>query len=150
VWALDVDPDERRLVVGAADADLHCYRLLRSEQGAAGAAAAPGPGSAAGGGAGARGDLLEEAGALRRAATERVAALRFDAGGRLLAVQGAGRVLEVFRRGRARARPARSAGRVLAWEPAVLSKHHSQSATGLAPGGACWHRRSSCRSLACW
>jgi len=112
VWALDVDPDERLLVVGAADAELHCYRLLPSEQGAAGAAGAPGQACAAGGGAGARGDLLEDAGGLRRAAIERVAALRFDAGGRLLAVQGAGRVLEVFRRGRARVRLVRLAGQM--------------------------------------
>lgn len=88
VWALDVDPAEERLVVGAADAELHCFRLRPT-------------GTADGGGAstpeGVRGDLLEAAGGLRRTATERVAALRFDAGGRLLAVQSAGRVLEVFR-----------------------------------------------------
>ena len=44
-----------------------------------------------------RADLAEAAGTLRRAATERVAALRFGAGRRLLAVQSAGRTLEVFR-----------------------------------------------------
>jgi len=140
VWALDVDPAERRLVVGAADAELHCYRLLGgAAPGAAGAAGAPGQASAAGGGAGARGDLLEDAGGLRRAAIERVAALRFDAGGRLLAVQGAGRVLEVFRRGRARARLVRLAGPMHACNPAILcgpGKHPGSLHSGLPPGGA--------------
>lgn len=88
VWALDVDPAEERLVVGAADAELHCFRLRTPAAAGGGGASTPG---------GSRGDLVEAAGCLRRAATERVAALRFDAGGRLLAVQSAGRVLEVFR-----------------------------------------------------
>ena len=91
VWALDVDPAEGRLVVGAADAELHCFHL-RAPATADGVAA-----SSSGHAQGFRGDLIEAAGGLRRTATERVAALRFDAGGRLLAVQSAGRVLEVFR-----------------------------------------------------
>ena len=88
MWALDVDPAEERLVVGAADAELHCFRLRPPAAADGGGPSTPG---------GPRGDLIEAAGGLRRAATERVAALRFDAGGRLLAVQSAGRVLEVFR-----------------------------------------------------
>ena len=91
VWALDVDPAERRLVVGAADAELHCFHLRPAVTADARGA------SLSIDAQGVRGDLIEAAGGLRRAATERVAALRFDAGGRLLAVQSAGRILEVFR-----------------------------------------------------
>ncbi|KAK9845965.1 hypothetical protein WJX81_007060 [Elliptochloris bilobata] len=92
VWALDVDPAETRLVVGAADAELHCFHLRPAAPVDAGDASTSGRG-----GVGVRGDLIEGVGGLRRTATERVAALRFDASGRLLAVQSAGRLLEVFR-----------------------------------------------------
>jgi len=81
VWALDVDHSRGdRLAIGAADAELRIYAIDVSESSS---------------------EVLREMGSLRRATAERAATLRFAAspdGGTLLICQGAGKVIEIWRR----------------------------------------------------
>ena len=82
VWALDVDPAERRCVTGAADAQLRVFALVDDEAGALPAEAG--------------GALLQPMGALSRPGSERCAALRFSPRGGILAVAPAGRLVELW------------------------------------------------------
>ena len=88
VWSLDVDPQERRLVTGAADSLLRVFALDPPAGPACDAEgdASPQP-------------PLRLLGTLQRPsgeAAERVQALRFDASGAFFAVASAGRLLELW------------------------------------------------------
>ncbi|CAB1116366.1 unnamed protein product [Ectocarpus sp. CCAP 1310/34] len=104
VWSLDVNASCTRLVTGASDNQLRVW-ALDSQQGEKDSVAAAmvidGEEEESGGGGG--GDGGEEGvvavymGSVARQGNDRAARVRFHGGGPLLGVQGAGKVLEVFR-----------------------------------------------------
>ncbi|GBG68516.1 hypothetical protein CBR_g3060 [Chara braunii] len=115
VWSVDVDPEETRLITGSTDVEMRVYSIIHEEEeeeeeeeevtaGIAGAASGDG-GLAANGGMvmtrkGAlqtKWNVLRFMGGIRRQATERAVMVRFNATGRLLACQAAGKTLEVYR-----------------------------------------------------
>ncbi|PNW77485.1 hypothetical protein CHLRE_10g438700v5 [Chlamydomonas reinhardtii] len=101
VWSLDVHPEAALLVTGATDDEIRMFAVRDPESADAGDAE-PSTAAAAGTGTGAGGrdhTVLVAMGAVKRGAAshERVALLRFSGGGGWLAVQGAGRGLEMFR-----------------------------------------------------
>ncbi|CAG9463819.1 unnamed protein product [Pedinophyceae sp. YPF-701] len=85
VWSLDVSPDGTRVATGCVDADVRFFRVHAD---ADAAPQAPHDGA----------NTLEAMGSLRRTTAHRVARVRFSPTGEHLAVQGASKAVEVFRR----------------------------------------------------
>ncbi|MQM00078.1 hypothetical protein Taro_032810 [Colocasia esculenta] len=87
IWSLDADPEERYLVTGSADPELRFYRI-RHEQLEDGT-----PGSDTDN----KWEILKQFGEVRRQSKDRVATVRFNRAGNLLACQAAGKTVEVYR-----------------------------------------------------
>ncbi|XP_039138064.1 LOW QUALITY PROTEIN: WD repeat-containing protein 3 [Dioscorea cayenensis subsp. rotundata] len=82
IWSLDVDPEERYLVIGSADKELHFYQIkLDAEVGEDSN----------------KWDVLKQFGEIQRKSEDRVATVRFNKTGSLLACQVAGKTVEVYR-----------------------------------------------------
>lgn len=128
VWSLDIDPLERLLVTGAADAQLRVFRIANADQKTATAdSAAPASG---------HDDVLVPCGApLARPGPDRAVAVRFSPNGGMLAVLSAGRLLELWnahsdgearrraRRRQKRKRDKQTAGTGNQAEPVVEASH---------------------------
>nr|QEX51144.1 WD repeat-containing protein 3 isoform X1 [Cymbidium ensifolium] len=82
VWSLDVDLNERFLVTGSADLELRFY-LIRNEVEETGNSS--------------KWDVLKHYGEIKRQGKERIATVRFNKSGSLLACQEAGRTVEIYR-----------------------------------------------------
>ncbi|KAH0467263.1 hypothetical protein IEQ34_004501 [Dendrobium chrysotoxum] len=82
VWSLDVDPNERFLVTGSADLELRFY-LIRNELEEMDNSS--------------KWEVLKHYGEIRRQNKERLATVRFNKSGSLLACQEAGRTVEIYR-----------------------------------------------------
>ncbi|KAF8005594.1 hypothetical protein BT93_K0018 [Corymbia citriodora subsp. variegata] len=97
IWSLDTDPEERYLVTGSADPELRFYTVKndsfdeRSERDASGGV---GNGDVASHN---KWDVLKQFGEIQRQSKDRVATVRFNKNGNLLACQVAGKLVEVFR-----------------------------------------------------
>ncbi|XP_060202194.1 uncharacterized protein LOC132630654 isoform X2 [Lycium barbarum] len=79
IWSIDIDPEERYLVTGSADPDLRFYTInkdLPTEN---------------------KWEVLKSFGEIQRQSKDRVATVRFNKSGNLLACQVAGKIVEIFR-----------------------------------------------------
>lgn len=106
VWSLDINPDETRLAVGTNLPQLLFYSLNARSKDRLPFASGRGQLPATHDDSSAAHDesdlstvLLKELGAVQRRANERVAHLRYCMGGASIAVQAAGKQLELFRWG---------------------------------------------------
>ncbi|MEW5304297.1 MAG: hypothetical protein WDW36_006917 [Sanguina aurantia] len=113
VWSLDIDPTGTRLVVGSTDQELRMYLVLgpRAAHTLSEATAAPSGGAraaaAAAGGVAATvatagvaalaAPVLQAMGSVKRIGQDRVVSLRYTANGQMLACQGTGKTVELFR-----------------------------------------------------
>ncbi|CAN0569767.1 unnamed protein product, partial [Ectocarpus sp. 12 AP-2014] len=101
VWSLDVNASCTRLVTGASDNQLRVWALDSQEGGKNSVAAdmvVDGEEEESGAGDGVEEDVVAVyMGSVARQGNDRAARVRFHCGGPLLGVQGAGKVLEVFR-----------------------------------------------------
>uniref|UniRef100_A0A1D1Y8G0 WD repeat-containing protein 3 n=1 Tax=Anthurium amnicola TaxID=1678845 RepID=A0A1D1Y8G0_9ARAE len=86
VWSLDVDPGERYLVSGSADPELRFYQIRhdRLEDGMPRLDTDD------------KWEILKQFGEVRRQCTDRVASVRFNHRGNLLACQAAGKTVEIY------------------------------------------------------
>ncbi|OMO73721.1 hypothetical protein COLO4_26906 [Corchorus olitorius] len=99
IWSIDVDPEERYLVTGSADLELRFYTVKHDSMD--GKSAVNGSGAEIGN----NGELptknkwevLKHFGEIQRQCKHRVATVRFNKSGNLLACQVAGKTVEVFR-----------------------------------------------------
>eukprot|EP00798_Chlamydomonas_sp_ICE-L_P003607 gene3607-13691_t len=92
VWTLDVDPDETRLITGATDQELRVYSIHEDSTASLASENPDAEPSTA-----TKHVFLKPMGSLRRQGNDRVAAVRFNEEGNLLACQGAGKTVELFR-----------------------------------------------------
>lgn len=110
VWSLDIDPTDTRVVVGSTDQELRMYLVLgpRSAHTLSETAAAPlegGKAAASGvaatvataGIAALAAPVLQAMGSVKRIGQDRVVSLRYTANGQMLACQGTGKTVELFR-----------------------------------------------------
>ncbi|KAF5747856.1 WD repeat-containing protein 3 [Tripterygium wilfordii] len=89
IWSIDVDPDERHLVTGSADPELRFYTIKRDL-----------PISDVNDGASVsqnKWEVLKQFGEIQRQSKDRVATVKFNNSGNLLACQVAGKTVEIFR-----------------------------------------------------
>ncbi|KAG6519510.1 hypothetical protein ZIOFF_023004 [Zingiber officinale] len=82
IWSLDVDPMERFLVSGSADSELKFYEIKRNTEVVEKES---------------KWEVLKNFGEIQRQSKDRVAALRFNKSGNLLACQVAGKLVEIYR-----------------------------------------------------
>lgn len=82
IWSLDVDPSERYLVTGSADPELRFYLIRNGAEDVEKSS---------------KWEVLKHYGEIRRQGKERIATVRFNKSGNLLACQEAGRTVEIFR-----------------------------------------------------
>lgn len=97
IWSLDTDPEERYLVTGSADPELRFYTVKNDssdERSEADASGGVGNGDLASHN---KWDVLKQLGEIQRQSKDRVATVRFNKNGNLLACQAAGKLVEVFR-----------------------------------------------------
>ncbi|XP_077239546.1 transducin family protein / WD-40 repeat family protein isoform X2 [Tasmannia lanceolata] len=97
IWSIDVDQGERYLVTGSADPELRFYKIkhdLQHEQ-------YPGPSGvdivSTSDSSQNKWEVLKQFGEIQRQSKDRVANVRFDKSGSLLACQVAGKMVEIFR-----------------------------------------------------
>ncbi|XXG49713.1 hypothetical protein AAC387_Pa02g3814 [Persea americana] len=96
IWSMDVDPEEKYLVTGSADPELRVYKiknekLLDIQPPDSGGIDNNIDSSKN------KWDVLKQFGEIHRQSKERVATVRFNKSGDLLACQVAGKVVEIFR-----------------------------------------------------
>ncbi|XP_030541100.1 WD repeat-containing protein 3 [Rhodamnia argentea] len=97
IWSLDADPEERYLVTGSADPELRFYTVKNDssdEITETDASGGVGNGDLASHN---KWDVLKQFGEIQRQIKDRVATVRFNENGSLLACQVAGKLVEVFR-----------------------------------------------------
>lgn len=82
IWSLDVDPMERFLVSGSADSELKFYEIKKNAEVVEKES---------------KWEFLKNFGEIQRQSKDRVAALRFNKSGNLLACQVAGKLVEIYR-----------------------------------------------------
>ncbi|GAB2264114.1 hypothetical protein Droror1_Dr00026248 [Drosera rotundifolia] len=99
IWSMDVDPEERYLVTGSGDPALRFYTIIKDDVLDGPAVSAPiGDKISDTGVTSAKSwDVLKEYGEIQRQSKDRVANLRFNTSGGLLACQVAGKTVEVYR-----------------------------------------------------
>ncbi|KAG0453300.1 hypothetical protein HPP92_025964 [Vanilla planifolia] len=132
VWSLDVDPNERFLVTGSSDPELHFYQIKNMAEEIDSSN---------------KWDLLKHYGEIKRQGKERVATVRFSKSGNLLACQEAGKNVEIYlvldeakAKSKAKRRFKRKKEKVLAKSAGVVENGNSASAPsvpdsiGLEPG----------------
>ncbi|KAI4374285.1 hypothetical protein MLD38_012296 [Melastoma candidum] len=96
IWSIDVDPKEVYLVTGSADPELRFY-TIKSET-IERVSASNGPENSDGdSSSNSKWEVLKSFGEIQRQSKDRVATLRFNSSGSLLACQVAGKIVEVFR-----------------------------------------------------
>ncbi|XP_006651048.2 WD repeat-containing protein 3 [Oryza brachyantha] len=81
IWSIDVDPSERFLVSGSADQELRVFTVRKSAEGEDWS----------------KWDMLKLFGEIPRQSKERVATIRFNKNGNLVACQVAGKIVDVYR-----------------------------------------------------
>ncbi|PKA52792.1 Dynein assembly factor with WDR repeat domains 1 [Apostasia shenzhenica] len=82
IWSLDVDPNERFLVTGSSDPELRFYHIRNEAEDADNST---------------KWEVLKYYGEIKRQGKDRVATVRFNKSGSLLACQEAGRTVEIYR-----------------------------------------------------
>ncbi|KAJ0970245.1 hypothetical protein J5N97_023122 [Dioscorea zingiberensis] len=82
IWSLDVDPHERYLVIGSADKELRFYQIKVDVEGSEDSN---------------KWEVLKQFGEIQRKSEDRVATVRFNKTGSLLACQVAGKTVEIYR-----------------------------------------------------
>ncbi|GAB4833568.1 Dip2/Utp12 protein [Ancistrocladus abbreviatus] len=99
IWSIDIDSGERYLVTGSADPELRFYTILKHDLlGGQSAPGSDGNEMANGVSSGQKSwEVLKQFGDLQRQSKDRVATLRFNKSGNLLACQVAGKTVEIFR-----------------------------------------------------
>ncbi|CAI9766340.1 unnamed protein product [Fraxinus pennsylvanica] len=98
IWSIDVDPDEKYLVSGSADPELRFYMIKHDL--ADGKTPLDKNESDAGNGntsAQNKWEVLKHYGEIQRQSKDRVATVRFNKSGNLLACQVAGKIVEIYR-----------------------------------------------------
>nr|CAD1835790.1 unnamed protein product [Ananas comosus var. bracteatus] len=83
IWSLDVDPKERFLVSGSADPELRFYQIRHNAEATDKVQD--------------KWEILKQFGEIQRKSKYRVASVRFDKSGSLLACQVAGKAVEIYR-----------------------------------------------------
>ncbi|KAG2406100.1 uncharacterized protein HKW66_Vig0053550 [Vigna angularis] len=91
IWSLDVDLDERYLVTGSADSELHFY-VIRHESVDGNSLNGVEESSIQ-----SKWEVLRHFGEIQRQSKERVATVQFNKSGNLLACQVAGKTVEIYR-----------------------------------------------------
>nr|GMD58283.1 WD repeat-containing protein 3 [Ipomoea batatas] len=89
IWSIDVDPEEKYLVTGSADPELRFYTIKHDV-----AAANPVADTST---TQSKWEFLQPFGEIQRQSKDRVATVRFNKPGNLLACQHAGKTVEIFR-----------------------------------------------------
>ncbi|XP_019054518.1 PREDICTED: WD repeat-containing protein 3 isoform X2 [Nelumbo nucifera] len=99
IWSIDVDPEERYLVTGSADPELRFYTIKHELVDRETSANSNGSEIVNNGddAAGNKWDVLKPFGEIQRQSKDRVATLRFNKSGSLLACQVAGKTTDIFR-----------------------------------------------------
>lgn len=82
IWSLDIDPRERFLVAGSADLELRFYQIKHDAEEIENSS---------------KWEVLKQFGEIQRQSKDRVATLRFNKSGSLLACQAAGKTVEIYR-----------------------------------------------------
>lgn len=90
IWSIDVDPEEKYLVTGSADPELRFYRIKNEKLLDTQRIDNSGDSSTN------KWEVLKQFGEIHRQSKERVATVRFNKSGDLLACQVAGKVVEIF------------------------------------------------------
>ncbi|XP_058083541.1 uncharacterized protein LOC131231393 isoform X2 [Magnolia sinica] len=91
IWSMDVDPEERYLVTGSADLELRFYKVKHQLY-------PTGIDTMNGGDTSQdKWEVLKQFGEIQRQSKDRVATVRFNKSGNLLACQVAGKIIEIFR-----------------------------------------------------
>ncbi|KAL2554325.1 transducin family protein/WD-40 repeat family protein [Forsythia ovata] len=98
IWSIDVDPDERYLVSGSADPELRFY-MIKHDLADGRTLLEKNESDADYGNASAQNkwEVLKHYGEIQRQSKDRVATVRFNKSGNLLACQVAGKIVEIFR-----------------------------------------------------
>uniref|UniRef100_A0A2P2JB97 WD-repeat protein n=2 Tax=Rhizophora mucronata TaxID=61149 RepID=A0A2P2JB97_RHIMU len=99
IWSMDVDPEERYLVTGSADPELRVYTLRHEFVGGHTVANVNGTATVTNGDLSSlnKWEVLKQFGEIQRQNKDRVATVRFNKLGNLLACQVAGKIVDVFR-----------------------------------------------------
>ncbi|KAF3441786.1 hypothetical protein FNV43_RR15701 [Rhamnella rubrinervis] len=99
IWSIDVDPEERFLVSGSVDLELRFYTVKQESADGQSADRVEGTETVDNGDFPAQNKwtVLKQFGELQRQSKDRVATLRFNKSGNLLACQVAGKTVEIFR-----------------------------------------------------
>ncbi|XP_010918696.1 uncharacterized protein [Elaeis guineensis] len=82
IWSLDIDPKERFLVAGSADLELRFYQIKHDAEEIENSN---------------KWEVLKQFGEIQRQSKDRVATVRFNKSGSLLACQVAGKTVEIYR-----------------------------------------------------
>ena len=98
IWSIDSDPEERYLVVGSADPELRFYSVVKHDLGQRFFTNSnpTKPMNNDNSEAGNKWEVLKHFGEIQRHTKDRVATLRFNKSGNLLACQMAGKTVEIF------------------------------------------------------
>lgn len=99
IWSIDVDPDERYLVTGSADPELRFYTIKRELEDERSMSKLNGTELVSSEISSGRSkwEVLMLFGEIQRQSKDRVASVRFNKSGNLLACQVAGKIVEIFR-----------------------------------------------------
>lgn len=99
IWSLDVDTEERYLVTGSADLELRVYNIKRSLEDGESVSKVNETDVVSNGETSTKNkwEVLKLFGEIQRQTKDRVAMVRFNKSGNLLACQAAGKTVEIFR-----------------------------------------------------
>ncbi|GMH28749.1 hypothetical protein Nepgr_030592 [Nepenthes gracilis] len=100
IWSLDADRDERYLVAGSADPELRFYTIIKHDLVDGHSASSSNENENGNNGIPSTKkswEVLKQFGEIQRQNKDRVATLRFNKSGNLLACQVAGKIVEIFR-----------------------------------------------------
>ncbi|XP_021288979.1 WD repeat-containing protein 3 [Herrania umbratica] len=99
IWSIDVDPEERYLVTGSADLELRFYAVKHDSMNGESMLNVSGAENEKSGELSTENkwEVLKQFGEIQRQSKDRVATVRFNKSGNLLACQVAGKTVEIFR-----------------------------------------------------